>query len=91
MLQTSNLAVLLIFPALSISAIHEVLGIKFKGGRSQSCTVVKSKTFWRTAVQLNLAYNWLTITKASTIRFFSSLPYCLLSFNVQSPAKMFYF
>ena len=31
MLQTSNLAVLLIFPALSISAIHEVLGIKFKG------------------------------------------------------------
>ena len=32
MLQTSNLAVILIFPALSISAIHKVLGIKFKGG-----------------------------------------------------------
>ena len=25
----------LFFPALSISAIHEVLGIKFKGGRSR--------------------------------------------------------
>ena len=32
MLQTSNLAVLLIFPALSVSGIQEVPGIKFKGG-----------------------------------------------------------
>ena len=35
MLQTSNLAVLLIFPALSVSGIHEVLGIKCKGGRAR--------------------------------------------------------
>ena len=38
MLQNSNLGdwvSYLFFPALSISAIHEVLGIKFKDGRSR--------------------------------------------------------
>ena len=35
MLQTSTLAILLMFSCFSISAIHEVLGITFKGCRSR--------------------------------------------------------
>ena len=35
----------LVFPALSISAIHKVLGIKFKGGRSRDPELQKAYSF----------------------------------------------
>ena len=45
MLQTSNMAVPLRFPALSIPGVHTVPGIKFKGGRYVTLCCKRPITF----------------------------------------------
>ena len=54
---------------------------------SQSCTVAKGETFWRTIGQSNLVYKRLTTTKASKV-WFSTHTTSLWPVEQQWPARI---